>query len=195
MEAWYNISFYGFHAILVFAVVAIYLMVFVRYTRSLEERILSESRIDFLTKTHNRYDLYSNLDSITEKKEYSLAIFDIDDLKKINDVYGHICGDYILKELAFIASNTLGDSFVSRYGGEELIIIAKENNKEVYERLEDLRKYIASHVFQFNDTKINITITIGVGIYDENMCIEAWIDDADNKLYQGKNSGKNKTVM
>ena len=148
-----------------------------------------------MTKTHNRYDLYSYLDSITEKKEYSLAIFDIDDFKKINDVYGHICADYIPKELAFIASNTLGDSFVSRYGGEEFIIIAKENNNEFYARLEDLRKYIASHVFQFNDTKIKITITIGVGIYEENMSIEAWIDNADSKLYRGKNSGKNKTVM
>ena len=59
----------------------------------------------------------------------------------------------------------------------------------------DLRKYIASHIFQFNDTKIKITITIGVGIYEENMSIEAWIDNADSKLYQGKNSGKNKTVM
>lgn len=195
MEAWFNISFYAFHTIMVFAFIAIYLLVFVRYTRSLEERILSESRIDFLTKTHNRHDLYSYLDSITEKKEYSLAIFDIDDFKKINDVYGHICGDYILKELAFITSNTLRDSFVSRYGGEEFIIIAKESNDDFYARLEDLRKYIASHVFQFNDQIIKITITIGIGNYEENMSIEAWIDTADSKLYQGKNSGKNKTVM
>ena len=194
---WEIVTLMGIHILTAFAFIVSYLLIFLIYVMKLEKRIINESRTDELTKLHNRYDLYNYLDSINNKNDYVLGIFDIDDFKHANDKYGHVCGDLILKELADISKRVLFDSFVSRYGGEEFVIIIKSygNVNIVYNKIEDLRKEIENHEFKFEDNIIHITITTGLEKYESGMNIEDWISKADEKLYLGKNSGKNKTVL
>ncbi len=115
---WLEMTLFTIHAILVFAFVATYLVVFIRYALSLEKRIMSESRTDELTRISNRYALYDYFDGIEEDSNVMIALFDVDDFKNINDKYGHVVGDSILKKLAEITVNVLSDSFTCRYGGE-----------------------------------------------------------------------------
>ena len=97
--------------------------------------------------------------------------------------------------MAEITSETLDDSFVCRYGGEEFIIVL-ENDKEVHPitRLEELRKRIKQEKFEFEGETIQITITIGVADYFDSITPEKWVELADERMYKGKETGKNKIV-
>ena len=196
VEKWLQTFLYIFHTSAVFAFIIAYLTTFLNYAIKLEKRITIESRTDKLTQIHNRYDLYNYINSLSDKNDYSLSMFDIDNFKKINDIYGHLCGDVILKELALIAKNEFKNDFVARYGGEEFIIVLKMNGdiNNSFKQLEEFRRNIENHNFIFENKIINITITIGLEAYKENETIEDWIGYADKKLYLGKNNGKNQTV-
>ena len=189
---WLEMTLFTIHSVLAFVFVASYLVVFLKYAFSLEKKIMNESRTDELTQINNRYSLYDYFDQEKDKSNLSLAIFDIDDFKNINDGYGHVTGDYVLKTVAEIINNQLSDSFVCRYGGEEFIVVLNKN--VAYKKLEEIRKTIEKTTFEFNNNKINITTTIGIAEYINGISLEKWIENADKKMYSGKNSGKNKTV-
>ena len=190
---WLEITLFTTNAIVVFGFIASYLVVFLKYALSLERKIINESRTDELTQINNRYALYDYFDNEEDKLSKSLALFDVDNFKIINDEHGHVTGDYILKRVAEILTKELSDSFVCRYGGEEFIIVLNKDN--AFDRLENLRRTIAKETFEFEGEKINITLTIGVAVYRKDTSLEKWIELADAKMYEGKNSGKNKTVI
>jgi diguanylate cyclase (GGDEF)-like protein len=179
------------NAIIVFAFVACYLTVFVRYALSLENKIINESRTDELTQISNRYGLYDYYEEIDDKDEQAIALFDIDDFKFVNDHYGHAAGDLVLKRIAEIASDEVGDEFVCRYGGEEFVAVISGS---VLEKLEALRKRIEKEEFEFEGEKIHVTVTIGVAYYSKDMSLEKWVECADEKMYFGKRNGKNKVI-
>jgi diguanylate cyclase (GGDEF)-like protein len=169
--------------------------VFVKYALSLERKILKESRTDELTQIGNRYSLYDYFDSVPDKTSKVLALFDIDDFKKINGTYGHVTGDYILQHVAKIATEELNDCFVCRYGGEEFVIVLEDAHGDAWQRLENFRKRIEEESFDFQEIKMRITVTIGVAKYAEGIEMEKWVDLADDKMYIGKNNGKNQVVF
>jgi diguanylate cyclase (GGDEF)-like protein len=197
LDKWLISTLFVIHLIAVFVFIVVYLLIILNYATKLEDRIIKESRNDRLTQIHNRNALYMYLESITDKTDYALAIFDIDDFKKFNDNYGHIVGDFVLKEVARVSTEFLSESFVARYGGEEFIVVMKMNGSfnKVYNRIEELRIVMERYVFTYNDLTLNLTITTGLKQYQENLDIDEWINQADKLLYQGKNSGKNKTVI
>ena len=195
IDKWLEMTLFTIHSILVFLFVAIYLLVFVKYALSLEKKIMNESRTDELTKISNRYGLYDYFDEEKDRSDKVLALFDIDNFKLINDKYGHTTGDYILTRVAEITLNTLSDSFVCRYGGEEFVIVLSEKDGSVLDRLESLRKTFENEIFEFENSKIHITITIGAVKYEDNLPLEKWVELADIKMYSGKKTGKNKTVI
>ena len=197
LDKWVVVTLFTIHLFVVFGFIVAYLLLILDYATKLEERIIRESRIDRLTQIHNRNALYTYIDSIEDKTDYALAIFDIDDFKKFNDTYGHIVGDFVLREVARVAEEFLSDSFVARYGGEEFVVVMKMNNDFdlVYNTIEELRKLNEKYVFTYNDLKLKLTITIGLTKYQNKMDADEWINQADKLLYQGKNSGKNKTVI
>ena len=96
---------------------------------------MNESRTDELTQINNRYALYDYFNQDDDKSSKSLALFDIDDFKKINDIHGHIAGDYVLKLVAEIADEILTDTFLCRYGGEEFVAVLEK--EEAHGRLEE----------------------------------------------------------
>ena len=193
IDKWLEVTLFTTHAFVVFSFIASYLVVFIRYALSLEKRIMNESRTDELTQIKNRYGLFDYFELEKDKSSLVLALFDIDDFKNINDKYGHVTGDFILKRVAELTCETLQDSFVCRYGGEEFVVVL--NNESALERLESFRERIQQETFEFEGIKINLTITIGATNYVDDISLDKWVELADEKMYFGKNSGKNKTVF
>lgn len=158
---------------------------------------------DPLTGLFNRRHFESNLDreysrAKRYKNELSFAIIDIDFFKKINDTYGHSCGDYVLKEVAYIISNTFRISdMVFRYGGEEFVVILTETPLEnSIIPLERLRKAVEASKFVFNKQEIKVTVSIGASSINEEVT-NAWemFDLADKALYFAKENGRNQVKL
>ncbi len=159
------------------------------------------SLTDGLTGLYNR----RHFDSMVEREflrskrydgDLSLAIVDIDFFKKINDKYGHLCGDYVLKEVAYmILDNFRKTDLVFRYGGEEFVVLLTETdiNGSVVP-LERLRKRIEEYPFKFNGEGLKLTISIGVA---DNLVesTQELIDNADKALYEAKGGGRNRVIV
>lgn len=128
------------------------------------------------------------------KNDLSVAILDIDFFKKINDKYGHLCGDYILREIAFIIKDNFRQTdIVCRYGGEEFAIILTETPDETScIPLERLRKRVENTKFNYKNQTINVTISIGVTSNIDFENSSDMFDEADKALYKAKNSGRNR---
>lgn len=158
---------------------------------------------DELTQLYTRRHLKSVLAQEFERaKRYgtivTVAMIDIDDFKKVNDIYGHVAGDYVLKEVSKIFINTLRKTdFVYRYGGEEICILMPETLVEkAFIPLERLRKTIENRNFIFDGKKMNVTVSIGASTFKKEMRdANELIEKADAALYIAKKSGKNRVVM
>ena len=192
IDRWLEMTLFATHVVVVFLFVVFYMVTFLKHALSLERRIMNESRTDELTQISNRYGLYDYFSEETNKSSKVLALFDIDNFKLINDLHGHVTGDFILKRVAEIATTVLEDSFVCRYGGEEFVVVLDSKNS--FDKLENLRQSIEKEDFIFEGTKLKITITIGVSSYSRDMTLEKWVSLADENMYSGKKTGKNKTV-
>jgi len=172
--------------------------------KDLEEnnKLLYQKAItDPLTKLYNREYMIEYLrNKIKESKRYnfplSVAIIDIDFFKKVNDTYGHLIGDCVLKELSNLLKQHFRDTdVVARYGGEEFIVIMPfSSKKEAFKKMECFRNVVEEFIFC---DKTNVKLTISVGISEWNRKkddIETLIKKADERLYEAKKSGRNKVV-
>ncbi|MEO0304020.1 MAG: diguanylate cyclase [candidate division WOR-3 bacterium] len=145
---------------------------------------------DDLTGIFNKR-FFNNLKNFLSDK-IVLSIFDIDDFKSINDIYGHQTGDFVIKKVSEILTefSSRGD-FPIRYGGDEFILISSLKTKEDFVRvLESFKERIEKNPIIFNNNMIRITLSFGVSEGDvEN--IESVLENADNALYSSKEKGKN----
>ena len=154
---------------------------------------------DPLTKLYNRRHFETEFEKEFKRaKRYnsplSVAIVDIDFFKKINDTYGHSCGDYVLKEIAFLMmQNFRQTDTIFRYGGEEFVVILTETPELTASiPMERLRKNIENNSFKYNGNDIKVTISIGISSKtDCNNQVEMF-DYADKALYNAKNEGRNR---
>ncbi len=160
------------------------------------------SETDALTKLNNRRCFENCFDKeFARAKRYgnklSIGIIDVDFFKKINDTYGHLCGDYILQEVAYnIVNNFRQTDFVFRYGGEEFTVILTETSAESAQiPFERLRKTIEEQVFRYDNKDIKVTISAGISSNTELQ--DAWdmLDEADKALYKAKNNGRNRVEL
>ena len=127
--------------------------------------------------------------------QLSLALFDIDFFKKINDTYGHHAGDVILKELGSLISNKTRTSDVAcRYGGEEFVLILPETSQvEAFELLDRLREIVAEEIFNKSAKPIKATISVGVAQLDlSDKSPVDFCERADKALYRAKEGGRNR---
>ena len=199
-----NENIANMHLALNSAIVLLFLVIYIKLILQAvlhsENLLKSMAQHDELTGLHNRYHMLEYLQNIItaiNAEEHFLMIIDIDNFKNFNDTYGHNCGDYVLKRLAELLQEKCQGYSVCRWGGEEFLIVGKidSNMKNQVQILEDLRKSIAAEDFQYDNYKLKITITGGVARFHRGFGdIQTWVDRADKKLYQGKNSGKNKIV-
>jgi len=170
-----------------------------------EIRLLS--RTDPLTGCYNRGHLNELLPreikrAIRYKHSLALAMCDIDHFKKVNDTYGHQCGDEVLKIFVRSISELIrGDTdWLARYGGEEFLLVLPETKLEnAYGLAERLRKQIAQKIIETEEDKVSITASFGVTGFDpsipsKSITTEALINTADKYLYEAKKQGRNKVV-
>ncbi|MFR2552741.1 MAG: GGDEF domain-containing protein, partial [Clostridioides difficile] len=127
----------------------------------------------------------------------SLILGDIDDFKVINDTYGHEAGDFVLTVISsIIKKNCRQIDTVSRWGGEEFLIMLTNTPIEGAKILsERIRKEIKEFDFNYKEHKIKCTITLGVVEVNSNISLEENISLADKAMYEGKNLGKDCSVV
>lgn len=160
------------------------------------------SLTDALTGLYNRRHLDTMLErEFLRAKRYgsdlSVAIIDIDFFKKVNDTHGHICGDYILKEVAYlILENFRKTDIIFRYGGEEFVALLTETTLENAKiPLERLRKSVEKYPFNFKGTDIKITISGGATEIGDVENASEFLDNADKALYMAKENGRNQIKL
>jgi len=174
----------------------------IRYIQEEKERFENASKHDALTGLSNRRDIMEKIEeeqerSVRSDKPFTLIMCDIDHFKRINDDFGHDSGDYVLKMIAHLLKDQVrGIDCSSRWGGEEFLIMLVETDLDGGQNVaERIRKRIEKSVFTYKDTKIPVTMTFGLSMYQgTGDDIEACIKRADNALYEGKNQGRNRVV-
>ena len=166
------------------------------------EEIYKMTIIDGLTQAHVKRYLLESLEKEIMRarrhaRDLSFLMFDIDHFKKINDIHGHLAGDFVLKDVARIVQARIRrDEVFARYGGEEFGIVLPETNLEGARALaEGLREKIEQSRFVFQNEQIRVTISIGVAaLTDQDRSSMDLIKHADTKLYDAKRAGRNRVV-
>jgi len=183
-----------------------FLLRFIDMTEHKLEMIQMEkiAAYDDLTKILNRRVFYLKAseafdEAVVNKKGFSFIMFDLDEFKEVNDIYGHQAGDHILTEMAKLFTDKLGESDIfARYGGEEFIIYCpKQSPDEAYILADSLRSVLENYVFDFNKHKIKVTASFGVSGSNRlvQKSFEHYIKDSGDGLYRAKNKGKNNVVI
>ncbi|MDB4442672.1 GGDEF domain-containing protein [bacterium] len=168
--------------------------------RTLKEQVVRDSMTQLYNHHHFRQLLQSEL---ARAKRYnrplSLLFGDIDNFKAINDTYGHLAGDRIIKALATkLRMETRDSDHVARYGGEEFAVILTETTIEDAKMIaERLRSEIESMDIMYGDNSISITLSFGIAELTDNKQadIDELISRADKASYQAKEQGKNRCVI
>lgn len=173
---------------------------------------------DSLTGLSNRHSLWKFFEELEQSKDhYCIVMGDLDDFKKINDTYGHDCGDIVLKSVAdIILGNTHENDMACRWGGEEMLIVMRGPREECFERLNTIKSQICSLDIKHEQQPVKVTMTFGFAGSEEvsnamsglgadmvkttvrtpsHLGIDSLISMVDKRLYVGKRSGKNVIVV
>lgn len=163
------------------------------------EQLKRQASIDPLTGLYNRRHTMEYLDKLLKSPEHqiSFCICDIDFFKRVNDTYGHDVGDIVLKKISETFRAQLpADTFVSRWGGEEfLLVFPKLNGDEANIALETLRHKIKAIVFDGGTTSFSVSLTFGLVEYDFCSDLTTMLKQADEKLYLGKENGRDRIIF
>ena len=171
---------------------------------SFQQQMYDAALRDALTRAFNKKYFVDRLDTEIayarrHRQPVSLVMFDVDFFKRVNDTYGHLAGDFVLQRLARIAQGTVRTEDVfARYGGEEFGVICRGvglfNAGILAERI---RTMVGAHAFDWEGTRLPITISVGVAAYPE---VDAknpaeLIAAADEALYEAKRTGRNRVLL
>lgn len=183
--------------------------------RESTEKLKYTATHDALTGLTNRRSFWDYFDSLcNDCKHYNIAMGDLDSFKKINDTYGHGCGDLVLRSVAdIINDSTMDNEIACRWGGEEMVMVFIGERSDALTRLEEIRKKIEALSLNYEGLNVHVTMTFGFADSEEikramSDCeendnidpsskrygMESLISMADKRLYTGKGSGKNVVV-
>jgi diguanylate cyclase (GGDEF)-like protein len=152
---------------------------------------------DFMTKAYNRRYFFQKIEGFyKDNLNFAIAMLDIDNFKKVNDIYGHDVGDQVIITLAnVLKQNTKGADLVARFGGEEFCVALKDvGKKQAIGFFVKLRKIISDLSINKNGKKIKFTVSIGLAFSDCKN-IDELLKQADDALYSAKENGKNRVEI
>lgn len=157
---------------------------------------------DTLTEINNRRYADKHLRQVQSHADlcgtpFVIAIGDIDFFKSVNDTYGHECGDLVLKRVAYILKKHMtGNGFVARWGGEEFLFVYDNADlNSAREQTEALLQEIREQEIIYEEQPIHITMTFGLAEGGVGSRMRNLLQTADNKLYYGKENGRNQVVI
>jgi diguanylate cyclase (GGDEF)-like protein len=165
------------------------------------ERIRLLATQDELTGLANRRHMLALLKAEQARQQrtgqpLSLVLLDLDHFKRVNDAYGHLAGDVVLKGFAEAARSTLrGSDVLSRWGGEEFLLMLPDTGLDEAEHCVDrMREGLAQVIFTNVAPDLQITFSAGLSVCRAGETLEAVIERADQAMYQAKAQGRNRTV-
>ena len=155
---------------------------------------------DGLTQIANKRYLNDHLDKeFARAKRYgrqlSVIMFDLDHFKDVNDQFGHLTGDYVLKEMSTLLKKRIRkEELFARYGGEEFVVVLPESGIDVGIKFGDIiRTMVEEHPFEFEGHPISVTVSVGVGTMTDDIgTVSELLKLADQKLYDAKRKGRNR---
>ena len=131
-----------------------------------------------------------------EIAQMSMAIFDIDHFKKVNDNHGHTVGDLILREVAgIILKQCQGTEIPIRFGGEEFVVFMSDDGDTALSLAERVRKDVEALSSDVGDAVIRVTISCGVAAHRKTETLDDFMHRADQLLYKAKENGRNQTMF
>ena len=171
----------------------------------LEQELVNQSIRDPLTGLHNRRYLFPRIDEMIgawarERVGFALAMFDIDHFKHLNDTWGHLAGDYVLREFtALMVEMSRSSDVIVRYGGEEFVVLfAAASRGSALGAVERLLSRVRQHGFDFQGQPLSITVSAGLvhasDVISAKLSAEMLIEIADQRLYHAKRTGRNRVV-
>lgn len=164
----------------------------------LEKAVVTEPMTGLYNQNYLKKRLGEEL-KVAQKYNLDLTfmLFDIDFFKKFNDTYGHLAGDFVIKEIANLLKKTLRFSDIkSRYGGEEFAVIMTGTSlSDAYEVAERLRKKIETTTFKYQETQLKVTISVGLASAQKGLDAFSLIRNADEALYKSKQLGRNQVSV
>ena len=166
------------------------------------DEIYRMTTVDGLTQVFNRRYFEDAIErELSRSRRYtrplSLVLLDIDHFKKINDTFGHLAGDAVLKEVALtVRARTRREDVFARFGGEEFALLLPEvDQKGAATLAEKARKLVEKHHFVFDGEDIAVTVSAGVAtVQKKGETPVELIGRADEKLYEAKGAGRNRVV-
>lgn len=157
--------------------------------------------LDALTEINNRRSGDKMLEEARERfdkqgEKFAVALADIDFFKKVNDTYGHQCGDMVLKEVAAVfRKNMLGKGFVARWGGEEFLLVFEDMALDrAHEVMQQIVQEIRQKKMVYQEYTLSVTLTCGM-TEGRNEHGNVLVKEVDDKLYHGKQNGRNQIVI
>ncbi|HET8869153.1 MAG TPA: GGDEF domain-containing protein, partial [Aquabacterium sp.] len=160
------------------------------------------ARVDALTGVFNRRHLMGCLETAVKRQErtgqsFCVILVDIDHFKRINDTYGHLTGDVVLKEVARALNQTLrATDMCARYGGEEFVVLLEHTRAaQGLPCAERLRTLVASTRFEGLPADSRVTVSLGVAEHLEGESVDCTLERADRALYRAKDGGRNQVAM
>jgi diguanylate cyclase (GGDEF)-like protein len=165
---------------------------------SLEKSHLEIKRLayhDYLTGLPNRFKLQMEFEKMVKSnQQFALFFLDLDGFKHINDGYGHTIGDMLLKEVASRLTTSIIHKHVliSRFGGDEFVILTQDLSLSELEALGDLVNEVISEPYEINGIIARITTSIGISqMPEDSKTFDQLIQHADQAMYDSKRNGKN----
>lgn len=186
-------------ALIFFSFIAIsYCFIFIFRQAYLAKNLKVLASTDSMTGCINQREMYRRVAKLPKKISGSLLMLDIDHFKQINDNYGHAAGDVVIQAFATHIQRILrSEDWVARIGGEEfLVLLPNITPQEVLAIAERLREQTQASTVEWDDIQITYTISIGVHSFKDasSTHFKEWVKEADRRLYQAKNEGRNRVV-